>query len=200
MWYGLRRGPRSGSALTPGRLWASSSAGLGPAVPRASRPRLCQDYLTQLVSSDSYQVFERFSAASAKRSPTRVATSRKLLPRSIKLGSRLRTSAKFSGYSDASVASPTPARMMPAVHFFFRNIAVPTPAAPLTSATFQFSIPASASRNPPRDQTWDTGHRIPNLGIPYTAKLTTEDFDAESRQSIAPCRFLISSCHRYGPD
>src|ERR1700680_3519728 len=33
MWYGLRRGPRSGSALTPGRLWASSSAGLRPAVP-----------------------------------------------------------------------------------------------------------------------------------------------------------------------
>src|SRR6185312_10805822 len=61
----------------------------------------------------------------------------------MKSGIRSRTSANFSGYSDAIAAIPTPARMTPAVHFFFRNIAVPTPAAPLTSATFQFSIPPS---------------------------------------------------------
>src|SRR4029077_6940114 len=93
----------------------------------------------QLLNNDSYQV-PRLSAASANRSPTRVATARKLLPRSMKSGIRSRTSANFSGYSDAIAAIPTPARITPAVHFFFRNNAVPRPAAPLASATFQFSI------------------------------------------------------------
>jgi hypothetical protein len=39
------------------------------------------------------------------------------------------------------------------------------------------------------------------LEIPYTAKLTTEDFDAESRKSIAPCPgFFSASCDYHGPD
>src|SRR5579863_293036 len=61
----------------------------------------------------------------------------------MKSGSFRRNSANLSGYSEASVASPTPARITPALLFPFKNMTTAALADPARSARFQVCIPSS---------------------------------------------------------
>src|SRR5277367_2460600 len=74
------------------------------------------------------------------RCPARPAISITRMPRSKYSGRAFRTLSNFSGYSDASTASPSPVASTPAGYLFFMKRIVADPIAPATTAFFQLSM------------------------------------------------------------